>query len=326
MFPTRRPRRSRLNRILRTHVQEHHLRKEDFISPIFIVPGKQIKKEIQSMPRIYQFSLDECLRELEELLKLGISMFLLFGIPSYKDETGSSALDQNGIIQRALREAKREFGEEIFLVTDLCFCEYTSHGHCGVLQEKTQTVDNDATNRLLGLQALSHCEAGVDMLAPSGMMDGQIQAIRSMIDSNGFTGVPILSYAVKYASAFYGPFRDAVDSAPQFGDRNTYQMNPANSREAILEALEDLEQGADLLMVKPALAYLDIVRELREKFLLPLVVYNTSGEYAMIRSAGSMGYIDEKKVILESLISMKRAGADLIISYFARDLAVWLSP
>ncbi len=323
MFPTRRLRRLRYNPLLRNLVQETSLRKEDFIYPLFVVPGKGIKKEVPSMPGVYQQSIDYIIKECEECISLGINSFILFGIPEKKDSRGMIACKEDGIIQNVLRALKREFKQDILLITDLCFCEYTDHGHCGPL--KNDTVNNDETVRLLGVQAVSHCEAGVDIIAPSGMMDGMVVNIRKALDEALFHRIPIMSYAVKYSSSYYGPFRDAAESTPQFGDRKSYQMNPANRLEAILEADEDITEGADILIVKPALAYLDIIRELRNHCQLPLAAYNVSGEYSMIKAAVKQGYIDEQQVVIETLISMKRAGADIILTYFAKQVADWLN-
>lgn len=315
----RRPRRLRMTSHLREMVRENHLRRQDLIMPVFIAHGENIRTEIPSMPGIYQYSLDELDRELDALLEAGVHRVLLFGIPEAKDELGSDSFSDEGIIQQALAHIRR-YDERFYLITDVCFCEYTSHGHCGVILEDG-TLDNDATLKNLQQQALSHARAGAHMLAPSGMIDGMIQAMRSALDAADFKDLPIMSYAVKYASAYYGPFRDAVDSAPQLGDRRSYQMDPANAREARIEAALDVQEGADILMVKPALSYLDIIADLRQNFALPIACYNVSGEYAMIKAAAQKGWIDELAIAHESLLSMKRAGADLIISYFTRDLA-----
>lgn len=323
MYPTTRLRRLRLNPILRKLVQETHIRIDDFIYPLFVVPGRNIKTEISSMKGVYQQSIDKLLLDTEECLKYGLKSIILFGIPDSKDSVGSSACKENGIVQSAIKSLKKEFSSDIFIITDLCFCEYTDHGHCGPI--KDNTVDNDETNRLLGIQAISHCDAGADMIAPSGMMDGMIMNIRKSLDEKGFTNIPIMSYAVKYASAYYGPFRDAAESIPQEGDRKSYQMNPANRIEAYLEADNDIGEGADILMVKPALAYLDVIREIKNRFNLPLAAYNVSGEYSMIKAAGQLGYIDEQKIIIETMISIKRAGADIILSYFAKEIAQWIN-
>lgn len=318
MYPEYRGRRLRKNEITRALVRETKLSLEDFIYPLFIMEGKGIKEEIKSMPGIYRFSVDKVLEEIKEALDLGIKAFLLFGIPGKKDEVGSSAFAQNGIIQRALKTIKDKFPEAL-LITDVCLCEYTSHGHCGIIKERE--VDNDLTLEQLARISVSHAKAGADWVAPSDMMDGRVARIREALDEAGFQNVVIMSYAVKYCSAFYGPFREAAESAPKFGDRRTYQMDPANSREAMKEALMDIEEGADIIMVKPALPYLDIIKMLRENTYHPIAAYQVSGEYAMIKAGAKLGYIDEDKIIWESLISIKRAGADIIITYFAKKIA-----
>ncbi len=293
---------------------------DDFIYPLFIRSGEGIKNEVASMPGVYQMSIDEAIKECEELKTLGIKAIILFGIPDVKDSVGSEALCDHGIIAEAIRQIKRAH-PDILVVTDLCFCEYTDHGHCGVLDPKLGTVDNDATLALLAKQAVVHAKAGSDMIAPSGMMDGMVAAIRAGLDEAGFSHIPIMSYSTKFASAYYGPFRDVAESAPSFGDRRSYQMNPANRREAILESIEDESEGADILMVKPALAYLDIVRDIKEVSMLPLAVYNVSGEYSMLKMAAKAGVIDYERVMMETLIGFKRAGADIIISYHAKEAA-----
>ena len=313
-----RTRRLRTSSGIRSLVRENQLRVDDLIYPIFIEEGSGIKKEIDSMPGICRFSLDTVTEELEEVKKLGIRAIILFGIPDAKDEIGSETWNDQGIIQKSIRFIKKHY-PELYVITDVCFCEYTSHGHCGIIHNND--VDNDATLKNLSKQALSHARAGADMVAPSGMMDGMIRTLRESLDEAGFYQLPVMSYAVKYSSAFYGPFRDAADSAPSFGDRRTYQMDPANRREAFREADFDKEEGADILMVKPALSYLDIIRDLRNNYNVPVACYNVSGEYAMVKAAGEKGWIDEEKVMMESLLSMKRAGADLIITYFAKDVA-----
>ncbi len=313
-------RRRRINPVLREMLTETTLNISDFIYPLFIRSGERIRNEIASMPDVFQLSIDEAIKECDELKKLGIKAIILFGIPDVKDSVGSEALDEHGIIARAVREIKNAH-PDIFVVTDLCFCEYTDHGHCGVLNPKLQTVDNDITLKNLGAQAVVHAKAGADMIAPSGMMDGMISAIRSALDSANFEYLPIMSYSTKFASSFYGPFRDVAESAPSFGDRKSYQMNPANRREAIAESIADEEEGADILMVKPALAYLDIVREIKDNTTLPLAVYNVSGEYSMLKMAARAGVIDYEKVMMETMISFKRAGADIIISYHAKEVA-----
>ncbi len=313
-------RRLRINEKLRELVTETVLTKKDFIYPLFVREGEGIKKEISSMPGVYQMSIDEILKECEVLKDLGLYSIILFGIPSVKDSIGSDALSEEGIISRTVKAIK-EAHPDIFVVTDLCFCEYTDHGHCGILDMKHKTVNNDATLEILGKQAVIHAKAGADMIAPSGMMDGMITAIREALDEEGFINLPIMSYSTKFASSYYGPFRDVAESAPSFGDRRSYQMNPANRREAILESLEDEAEGADILMVKPSLAYLDIVRDIREHTMLPLAVYNVSGEYSMLKAAQKAGVIDYEKVMMETMIAFKRAGADIIISYHAKEVA-----
>jgi porphobilinogen synthase len=304
-------------------VREHELAPADLIQPIFVVHGARIRREIQSMPGVHHLSVDEMLdREIETVRSAGLGAVLLFGLPAEKDEVGSENFSENGIVQQALRRVKARH-PDLLLISDLCCCEYTSHGHCGVVRQGT--VDNDATLEILAKAAVSHAGAGADIIAPSGMMDGMVAAIRAALDGAGHTDQAILSYAVKYASAFYGPFREAADSAPAFGDRRQYQMDPANVREAVLEAALDESEGADMLMVKPALAYLDVVRAVREQTKLPLLVYNVSGEYAMIKAAAQQGWIDERKAVIEALTSMRRAGADAIISYHAKDAAGWLA-
>ena len=313
-------RRTRMNPHLRSLVRETYVRADDFIYPLFVKPGEGIKVEVASMPGVYQMSLDEILKECEVLQALGIYSILLFGIPSVKDSIGSDALCDNGIIATAVRAIKRAY-PSMFVITDLCFCEYTDHGHCGILDPIHETVDNDLTLSISGQQALVHARAGADMIAPSGMMDGIITTLRDALDSSGYASLPIMSYSTKFASGYYGPFRDVAESVPSFGDRSTYQMDPANRREAIRESLLDEAQGADILMVKPALAYLDIIRDIREASNLPLAVYNVSGEYAMLKHAGNAGLIDYNRVMMETMIGFKRAGADIIISYHAKEVA-----
>ena len=308
---------------MRQLVREHELSPADLIQPLFVVHGTRVEREIGSMPGVFQLSVDAMLdREVDGIRALGIPAVVIFGIPAAKDEIGSENFSDDGIVQRALRRV-RERHPDLLLITDLCCCEYTSHGHCGIVRDGS--VDNDATLEILARAALSHARAGVDIIAPSGMMDGMVGAIRAALDQEGHSETAILSYAVKYASAFYGPFREAAESAPAFGDRRQYQMDPANVREALLEAALDEAEGADLLMVKPALAYLDVVRAVRERTQLPLVAYNVSGEYAMVKAAARLGWIDECRVVLEALTGMRRAGADAIISYHAKDVAAWLS-
>ena len=314
-------RRLRINPILRDLVQETHLNIDDFIYPLFIKDEYEgYKKEIESMPDVYQMSIDEAINECDELKKLGIRAIILFGIPKVKDSIGSDALCEHGIISKAIKEIKQAH-PDMFVVSDLCFCEYTDHGHCGILDMKNKTVDNDKTLDILVKQAIIHAKAGVDMIAPSGMMDGMIEALRMGLDESGYINLPIMSYSTKFASAYYGPFRDVAESAPSFGDRKSYQMNPANRREAILESLEDEKEGADILMVKPALAYLDIIRDIKEATKLPLAVYNVSGEYSMLKIAGKAGVIDYDRVMMETLLGFKRAGADIIITYHAKEAA-----
>ena len=313
-------RRRRLNSTLRDLLQETHLSVNDFIYPLFVKSGKGFKKEVASMPGVYQMSVDEIIKECNELKSLGINSIILFGIPELKDSVGSDAMCEHGIIATAIKELK-EAHPDIFVVTDLCFCEYTDHGHCGVLDPVLETVDNDITLANLGKQAIVHAKAGADMIAPSGMMDGMITAIREALDGNNFSHIPIMSYSTKFASAYYGPFRDVAESAPSFGDRRSYQMNPANRREAIAESVADEEEGADILMVKPALAYMDIIRDIRENTTLPLAVYNVSGEYSMLKMAAKAGVIDYDRVMMETLLGFKRAGADIIITYHAKEAA-----
>ncbi len=315
MFRTRRLRKTESIRKL---VQETQLSVNDFVYPLFIEEGKNIATEIVSMPGIKRFSLDRISEELDEIVDLKINAVLLFGIPTHKDEKGSETWNDKGIIQQAIRFIKKNY-PSLYVITDVCFCEYTNHGHCGVLHN--HDVDNDATLVNLAKQVISHAKAGADMIAPSGMMDGTIATAREALDNNGFTNLPIMAYAVKYASSFYGPFRDAADSTPSFGDRKTYQMNPANRDEAIREATFDDQEGADILMVKPALSYLDIIRDLKNNFDKPIACYNVSGEYAMIKAAAEKGWIDGERVMMESLLSMKRAGANIIITYFAKEAA-----
>ena len=317
-FSAYRPRRLRRNASLRSMVRETHLRVEDFIYPMFSAFGENIKHEISSMPGIYQQSIEHIVAEAKEVHALGIPAVILFGIPETKDALGSDAYCEQGIIQNTIRAIKAEV-PGLMVITDVCLCEYTDHGHCGVIKEGD--VDNDETLKLLAAEALSHAQAGADMVAPSDMMDGRVEAIRAILDDNGFEQIPIMSYAVKYASAYYGPFREAAESTPQFGDRRSYQMDPANRREALREALLDVQEAADFLMVKPALAYLDIIRDLRDNFDLPLVCYNVSGEYSMIKAAAAKGWIDGERVMMETLLGMKRAGADLIITYHAKEAA-----
>jgi porphobilinogen synthase len=322
VFPDYRPRRFRRNAQLRSLIRETRLSTEQFIYPLFIMPGKGLKEEVPSMPGVFRMSVDQLGKEAKELMELGLNHVILFGLPEKKDPMGSGAHAKDGIIQKAIKELKNK-APELMVTTDVCLCEYTSHGHCGVLINKQ--VDNDATLEILGQVALSHAKAGADIVAPSDMMDGRVAEIRGMLDENGFDMVPIMSYAVKYASAFYGPFRDAAECAPQEGDRQGYQMDPANSREALREATLDVDEGADILMVKPAVAYLDIIRSLREEFDLPIAAYHVSGEYAMIKAAAQRGWIDGERVMAETLLSIHRAGADIIITYGAKEMARMLN-
>jgi porphobilinogen synthase len=324
-FPTVRLRRLRYNPLIRDLVRETRLAIDDLILPLFVRPGRGVKKEIPSMPGNYQLSVDCLVEEVGQAKGLGLKAFILFGIPAHKDTTGSSAVDEEGIVQQALRALRGEF-KDILLITDECFCEYTDHGHCGVLADHggRQDVDNDATLPLLAQQCVSHARAGADMVAPSGMLDGMVKAIRAGLDQAGFPWLPIMSYSAKYASGFYGPFRDAAESPPQFGDRSGYQMDPANAEEALREVELDLAEGADIVMVKPALAYLDVIRRVKDRFGVPVAAYNVSGEFAMVKAAAQKGWIDERRVVLEILTSIKRAGADMILTYFARDVAKWL--
>ncbi len=313
-------RRTRLNKNLRSLVRETHVSVNDFIYPLFIRSGEGIKTEVASMPGVFQMSIDEIIKECAELKELGIYSIILFGIPDVKDSIGSDALCDHGIIASSIRAIKAVH-PDMFIVTDLCFCEYTDHGHCGIIDEKNETVNNDATLEISGQQAIVHAKAGADMIAPSGMMDGIIEVLRKSLDDAGFKDLPIMSYSTKFASGYYGPFRDVAESTPSFGDRASYQMDPANRREAINESIADEAQGADILMVKPALAYLDIVREIKDATSLPMAVYNVSGEYAMLKFAGINNLIDYERVVMETMIAFKRAGADIIISYHAKEVA-----
>lgn len=316
-------RRLRINPAIREMVRETSVAASDFIYPLFVVEGKGVKKEISSMPGVFQMSLDEILKECEIVRNLGIKAVILFGIPSLKDSVGSDSLSDDGIIATALRAIKDKFAD-LVVITDLCFCEYTDHGHCGILDHVHQTVDNDATLEISAKQALIHARNGADMIAPSGMMDGIIATLRGALDLSGYENLPIMAYSTKFASAYYGPFRDVAESAPSFGDRKSYQMDSANRLEAVSESLEDEAQGADILMVKPALAYLDIIRDLREATRLPICAYNVSGEYALLKAAAKAGVIDYERVMMETLVGFKRAGADLIISYHAKEAAALL--
>jgi porphobilinogen synthase len=329
IFPTTRHRRLRQSNGMRNMVRETVLTVNDFIQPIFITHGEGIKNEISSMPGIYHFSIDRLEEEVKEIVELGISAVLLFGIPETKDEVGSSAFADDGIVQQATRKIKSLY-PDLLVVADTCLCEFTDHGHCGMVHTYERDghlcgdVMNDESLDLLVKTAVSQAKAGADIIAPSNMLDGFVQAIRTGLDEAGYTHIPIMSYSVKYASAFYGPFREAADSAPQFGDRKTYQMDPANVREALREAESDVAEGADMLMVKPALAFMDVISLLRQQFDLPLVAYNVSGEYSMVKAAALQGWINEKAIVTEMLLGMKRAGADIIITYFAKDMARWL--
>ena len=315
-FPVSRPRRLRKTAALRDMFRETRLAKSDFIFPLFVVEGENVRNEISSMPNMFQLSIENTLRECEELLKLGINAVLLFGIPDSKDEIGSTGYAENGIIQKGTKEIKKNF-PEMLVITDVCLCEYTSHGHCGVVENGY--VVNDESLELLAKQAVSHAESGADIVAPSDMMDGRVGAIRQKLDENGFAETPIMVYSAKYSSALYGPFREAAESAPQFGDRKSYQMDFGNSDEAVREIALDIQEGADIVMIKPALAYLDIIRRAKDNFNIPIAAYNVSGEYSMIKAAAEKGWIDGEKVMMESLTAIKRAGADVIITYFAKE-------
>jgi len=316
-----RHRRLRAHEAIRNMVREHHLHVEDLIYPLFVVEGEGVKEEVPSMPGVTHFSLDRLEEEIREVAGLGIQSVIVFGVPQHKDECGSQADHEQGIVQKAIRQIK-EWAPSLYVIADTCLCQYTSHGHCGIV-ENGEILNDPSLERLVST-AVSQAKAGADMIAPSNMMDGFVHAIRAGLDQAGFAHIPILSYAVKYASAFYGPFRDAAHSTPQFGDRRSYQMDPANAREALREAASDVAEGADLLMVKPALAYLDVIHRVKERFDLPVVAYNVSAEYSMVKAAALNGWIDEKQVVMETLVSMKRAGADLIITYHAKDAARWI--
>jgi len=321
MFPIQRPRRLRRTEGLRGMVRETRLATDGFVYPMFVVPGSGVRTEIGSMPGIYQQSVDRFVEECREVEALGIPAVILFGIPETKDERGSEATSATGVVQRAI-EGIRRAKLDLVVITDVCLCEYTSHGHCGVIEKGD--VANDPSLVLLAAAALSHARAGADVVAPSDMMDGRVAAIRSMLDENSFQDVPILAYAAKYCSSFYGPFREAAQSAPQFGDRRSYQMDPANAREALREVALDLEEGADVVMVKPALPYLDVIRQVRERFDVPVGAYNVSGEYSMVKAAAANGWLDERRAVLEILTSIARAGADIVLTYHAKDVARWL--
>jgi len=321
-FPQVRMRRLRKNEPMRLLFRETSLGVDDLIYPLFVIHGRGVRHEVESMPGVFQYSVDKLTKEAKEIAALGINAVLLFGIPQEKDGVGSSAYQPDGVIQQAIRAIKKAV-PGLLVITDVCLCEYTSHGHCGVVVDGD--VDNDKTLELLARMALSHAEAGVDIVAPSDMMDGRVRAIREVLDESGFVDLPIMSYAVKYASAFYGPFRDAAQSAPQFGDRRSYQMDSANVREALREVEQDVAESADIIMVKPALAYLDVISKVRDTFNHPIAAYNVSGEYSMVKAAASRGWIDERRVVMEILTSIKRAGADVIVTYHAKDVARWLS-
>jgi porphobilinogen synthase len=321
LYPTKRLRRLRYNPIVRDMIRETTLTKDDFIYPLFVVPGKNIRREVKSMPGNYQMSVDEIVKECKEIYSLGIPAIILFGIPDHKDEVGSGAYDSNGIIQQAVKAIKNEV-KDLLVITDVCLCEYTSHGHCGVLGG--EEILNDETVELLVKESISHVEAGADIIAPSDMMDGRIGAIRKALDGKGFYKIPILSYAAKYASGYYGPFREAAESTPAFGDRRSHQMDPGNRMEAMREIEEDIEEGADIIMVKPAGPYLDVIYQAKQKFGMPTAAYQVSGEFAMIKAAGKNGWIDEERIMMESLTAIKRAGADMILTYFAKDAAKYL--
>jgi porphobilinogen synthase len=317
-FPIHRPRRLRFNKVIRSMVRETHLTPADFIYPLFVTFGKGVRKQISSMPGCFQLSVDEIVKEAQRAYKLGIPAIILFGIPEHKDEKGTEAYSAKGVVQKAIKAVKDKV-PELVVITDVCMCEYMSHGHCGII--KNGKILNDPTLELLAKEALSHAKAGADMVAPSDMMDGRIMAIRDILDANGFEDLPVMSYAAKYASAFYSPFREAAESTPAFGDRRSYQMDPANRREAIKEVALDIEEGADIVMVKPALSYMDIISDVKDSFDVPVAAYNVSGEYSMVKAAAKLGWIDEMRVVMEILTSLKRAGADLILTYHAVDAA-----
>lgn len=321
-YPIQRPGRLRLSKSLRRMVRETLLNTDNLVYPLFVIPGKNIKEEIQSMPGNFHLSLDNLVREVREVNGLGIPAVMLFGLPERKDEKGSQAYAKDGIIQQAVRAIKNAL-PDYMVITDVCLCQYTSHGHCGILKEGR--LLNDSTLQTLAKIAISQVESGSDMVAPSAMTDGQVRIIRHTLDENGQGNIPIMAYSAKYASSFYGPFREAADSAPQFGDRKSYQMDPANVEEALREVELDLEEGADIVMVKPALAYLDVISRVKQEFNVPLAAYNVSGEYAMIKAAAAKGWVDERKVVLEVLTSIRRAGADIILTYFAKEVAEWLA-
>jgi porphobilinogen synthase len=322
-FPTHRPRRLRRTEALRGLVRETRLTTAGLLYPMFVCPGSKVRQEVSSMPNVFQQSADQIVEECREVADLGIPGIILFGLPESKDPRGTSSTSPQGVVQRAI-EAIRKANLKLIVITDVCLCEYTDHGHCGVLVQGE--VANDPTLEILAEQALSHARAGADIVAPSDMMDGRVAAIREKLDEHKFQNIPILSYAAKYCSAFYGPFREAADSTPQFGDRRSYQMDPANAREALREVALDLEEGADMVMVKPALPYLDIIRRIRDAFDVPVAAYNVSGEYAMVKAAAQKGWVDEQRVAVEILTAIQRAGADIILTYHAKDVARWLTP
>ncbi len=320
-FPVYRPRRLRASETIRRMVRETQLSVDDLIYPLFVTYGSGVKKPVESMPGVYNLSVDNLLAEVDQVNSLGIPAILLFGIPETKDALGSGAYDDSGVVQEAIRAVKKEF-PGLLVITDVCLCEFTDHGHCGVIRDGR--VLNDPTLELLSRSALSHVRAGADMVAPSDMMDGRVGAIREALDREGYQDIPIMAYSAKFASAYYGPFREAAGSAPQFGDRKAYQMDPPNALEALRETALDIEEGADIVMVKPALAYMDIIKAVKEEFGYPVAAYNVSGEYAMVKAAAAKGWLDERRVVLESLTGMKRAGADIILTYHAKDVALWL--
>lgn len=320
-YPTIRHRRLRYNPLVRDMVRETVLTKNDLIYPLFVVPGTNVKNPIKSMPGVFQLSIDELVKECKEVRDLGIPAVILFGIPEHKDEVGSEAYDPEGIIQRAIRAIKKEV-KDLLIITDVCMCEYTSHGHCGLLHG--EEILNDETIELLAKEALTHAQAGADIIAPSDMMDGRVAVIRKVLDNNGFNKIPIMSYAAKYSSGFYGPFRDAAESAPAFGDRKSHQMDSGNINEALREVAEDIDEGADIVMVKPAGPYLDVIRKVKDTFGMPTAAYQVSGEYAMIKAAAANGWIEEERVMIEAAFAIKRAGADMFLTYFAKDIAKWI--
>ena len=314
----KRLRRTRMTGLLRSMVRETELSKNDLIYPLFVCPGVKVKRPVSSMPDVFQLSVDEIIRECADVQKLGIPAVILFGIPEHKDERGSEAYDESGIVQRAIRAIKKEV-PDLLIITDVCLCEYTSHGHCGIVRDNE--IVNDESIELLAREALTHVQAGADIVAPSDMFDGRVKAIRTILDEHNYISIPIMAYAAKYASGFYGPFREAAESTPKFGDRRSHQMDPANSNEALREVEADIEEGADIVMVKPAMPYLDIIRRVKDRFGMPTAAYNVSGEYSMVKAASQLGWIDEQRVMMEMLTGIKRAGADMILTYFAKDIA-----